>query len=477
MSLPTTVLGTILRKRCPRLLSTGVGGTSHYLRSTDSGQYRRPIRSFSKTSDSKKSSASLSKQVELPKTEIFGDFKGLVTDFPCMLNNPSTGPEPVYDEIVSGYQVYRNSEPFHMHFSNGLLPATKIAYETWGELNAAKDNAVLIFTGLSGSSHARSHEGSPAPGWWEKFIGPGCAVDTNKFFVICANHLGGCYGSSGPSSRNPVTGKPYATSFPVTSVIDMVKFQFQLLDHLGIDKLYAAVGSSLGGMCSLAAGCLYPERVNCIVSISGAARSHPTSIALRYLQRRTIMSDPNWKKGYYYGDKYPRMGMKIAREIATISYRSGPEWNQRFARKKINPDTDPSLCPTFLIESYIDYQGESFCMKYDPNSLLYISKAMDLFDLSDGYSSLAEGMSVIRCPVLVIGVQSDILFPIHQQREIASTLKNAGNKSVTYFELDSIYGHDTFLLDLNGVGAGVKGFLETDLSEVHKPVKPRNQSS
>ncbi|VDI73353.1 homoserine O-acetyltransferase [Mytilus galloprovincialis] len=186
---------------------------------------------------------------------------------------------------------------------------------------------------------------------------------------------------------------------------------------------------------------------------------------MRYLQRKAIMSDPNWNKGHYYGAKYPKMGMKLAREIATITYRSGPEWDRRFNRDRIDTTCPPTLCPTFSIESYLEHQGESFSTKYDPNSLLYISKAMDLFDIAESYESLHAGLSRVNCPVMVIGVQTDILFPIRQQRKLATALQESGNPAVTFYELNSLYGHDTFLLDLNGVGAAVKGFLETDLRE------------
>lgn len=399
----------------------------------------------------------------IPKHELL-TFKGLETDFPCLTRNKNTGPEPQYDKIMSGYKTYTTDSPFKLRYNNAILPELTIAYETWGKLNEDRTNAVIVHAGLSASSHAKSHEDNPNPGWWEKFVGPGRAVDTDRFFVICTNTLGGCYGSSGPSLINPLTGKRYATTFPVVSVYDMVNAQFALLDHLGIEHLHASVGSSLGGMCSLAAAALYPERVGRMVSISSCAASHPSSIAMRYLQRKCIMSDPNWNKGHYYDNKYPKMGMKLAREIATMTYRSGPEWDKRFARNRIDEEAAVTLCPTFIIESYIEYQGEIFSTKFDPNSLLYISKAMDIFDMTEGYNSLEEGLARVKCPVMVIGVKTDILFPISQQRELASVLQSSGNENVTFYELDSIYGHDTFLLDLNGVGAGVKGFLETRLS-------------
>ncbi|XP_002736918.1 uncharacterized protein LOC100374280 [Saccoglossus kowalevskii] len=434
---------------------------------------------YNNSSDGRSGGSVHMPQIQLP--DYLGEeektFRGLDVAFPCELRRDSTGPEPEYQKTESGFNNFHSTRPFYLKHNEGVLPELNIAYETWGELNKNKDNAIIINAGLSASSHAKSHENNTAPGWWEKFVGPGCAVDTDKFFVICANNLGGCYGTTGPSSINPLTDKEYGTTFPIISVEDMVKAQFLLLDNLGITKLYAAVGSSLGGMSTLMAAALNPDRVGRVISISACVHSHPSSIAMRYLQRRCIMSDPNWNKGHYYGKAYPKMGMKLAREIATISYRSGPEWEHRFGRKKLNGGESPSLCPHFLIESYLDYQGESFAVKYDPNSLLYISKAMDMFDMGDGFPSLLDGVSRIKCPVMVLGVQTDILFPVWQQREIGDLLRQSGNEAVTYYEINSIYGHDTFLLDLSNVGAAVKGHLETDLKEKGLVRKKRKQES
>ncbi|BGP22700.1 Serine O-succinyltransferase [Rhodotorula toruloides] len=439
------------------------------------------------------------------------------------------GPEPAYANVVTGYQVYHHQRPFALDYG-GHLPSFTLAYETWGTLNADKSNAVLLHTGLSASSHAHSTPANPAEGWWEKFIGPGKALDTDKYFVICTNVLGGCYGSTGPSSIDPSDGKPYATRFPIVSIFDMVRAQFELLTSLGVDKLAASVGSSMGGMQSIAAAYLEPERVGKVVSISGTARSSPASMAMRFAQRSVLMADPNWKRGFYYDDLPPHTGMKLARQIATITYRSGPEWEQRFGRRRrdlsphsASPDpshiaSPPVLCPDFLIETYLDHQGEQFCLKYDANSLIYISKAMDLFDMSQEalddlearrrarntgaprsaalcavhppYSyhhppakrqkdpkpfisslpsshaylpSLTRGLARLKAhPTLVMGVQSDTLFPIEQQRELAECLKANGNPHVVYYELNQPFGHDTFLLDVTSVGGAVKAFLEGD---------------
>lgn len=436
-----------------------------------------------------------------------------------------SGPEPSY--TVGATLNYHCNDPLLLDWG-GILPEFNIAYETWGTLNADRSNAILLHTGLSASSHAHSTETNPNPGWWEKFIGPGKPIDTDRFFVVCTNVIGGCYGSTGPGSVDPANGEQYATRFPILTMDDMVRAQFRLLDHLKVDRLYASVGSSMGGMLSLAAGVLFPERVGRIASISGCARSHPYSIAMRHTQRQVLMMDPNWNRGFYYGRVPPHAGMKLAREIATVTYRSGPEWEQRFGRRRADPSRPPALCPDFLIETYLDHAGEKWCLTYDPNSLLYVSKAMDLFDLgaenqrataarrasreaqlqqADAASAsgaegsvdascsltlpsqpyqeqpesqvdtsepklpgssrppedLIQGLQPLReIPTLVMGVASDILFPAWQQREVAEALRLAGNRNVTHMELSeemSLFGHDTFLLDLKHVGGNLGTFL------------------
>ena len=429
-----------------------------------------------------------------------------------------SGPEPSY--TTGAALNFHCDEPLLLDWG-GTLPEFNIAYETWGQLDAAKSNAILLFTGLSASSHAHSTEANPQPGWWEKFIGPGKPLDTDKYFVICTNVVGGCYGSTGPGSVDPADGQRYATRFPILTMEDMVRAQFRLLDGLGVSKLYASVGSSMGGMQSLAAAVLFPERVGKVVSVSGCARSHPYSVAMRHTQRQVLMMDPNWNRGFYYGKVPPHAGMKLAREIATVTYRSGPEWELRFGRRRADPSKPPALCPDFLIETYLDHAGEKFCLTYDANSLLYVSKAMDLFDLGqksqraaaarraerekllaagshpeageaacsltlpdspyeeqpDAAERVDSPVSVGSLPpedlilglsplkdhqVLVMGVASDILFPAWQQREVADALKLAGNRNVFHVELNeqqSMFGHDTFLLDLEIIGGNLKRFL------------------
>lgn len=367
------------------------------------------------------------------------------------------GPEPEYERISFGYRTFHHPHGLELEWGN-TLPELTIAYETWGELSPAKDNAVLVHTGLSASSHAHGQEENPHPGWWEDFIGPGRPLDTDRFHVVCSNVLGGCYGSTGPASTDPRTGEPYAIDFPIITVADMVRAQLLLLDHLGIERLRAAVGASLGGMQSLMLAALAPERVDRLVSISAAGRSHPQSIAMRFVQRQAVMADPNWRRGRYHGRSFPHRGLKVAREMGTITYRSGPEWEERFGRERAH-DGPPRLSADFQVESYLSHQGEKFCRQFDPNSFLFISKAMDLFDLGEGQESYQAGVARVRCPSLVIGVTSDVLFPSWQQRELAEMLAEGGAE-VRHVELDAPYGHDTFLIDLEGVGGAMKRHLE-----------------
>ena len=370
------------------------------------------------------------------------------------------GPEPQYEKVVSGYETFHSPEPFACDHG-GVLPELTLAYESWGEQNAARDNTILLHTGLSASSHALSHPRNPHPGWWEEFIGPGRPIDTDRFHVVCTNLLGGCYGSTGPSSADPRTGTPYATDFPLITVFDMLRAQLLLLDHLGVARLHASIGGSLGGMQSVALAAMAPERVDRVVSVSAAARSHPQSIAMRYVQRRAIMSDPDWNEGRYYGSSFPHRGQGVARAIGTITYRSGPEWQERFGRTRSTEGT-PTLGEDFEVEGYLAHQAEKFCLQYDANSYLYISKAMDLFDLTEPVED--EGQPLIgriACPVLVVGVTTDVLFPVWQQRELRDLIqKKAADATVTYEELDAPYGHDTFLIEHRRLGAMMKRHLE-----------------
>mmetsp|Transcript_67152 Transcript_67152/g.176071 ORF Transcript_67152/g.176071 Transcript_67152/m.176071 type:complete len:536 (-) Transcript_67152:92-1699(-) len=378
--------------------------------------------------------------------------------------------EPEYASgDLSGYNTFHYSKPLEL-MNGGALPEMQIAWESWGTLNDQKNNAILLQTGMSASSHAASHRNNTSPGWWEDFIGPGKTLDTNLFYVICTNNLGGCYGSTGPSSKDP-SGKRYGSRFPRFQVADQVAAQMLLLDSLGIQKLHAAVGSSLGGMQSVCTAGLYPERVGKFVSISACAKSFPGSMAFRHAQRKAIMADPNWKNGDYYDGPLPEAGLMLARQLGTITYRSGSEWQQRFGQnRKTDCGTgefkETGLDHEWEIEHYLAHQGKKWVNNYDPNSMLWISKAMDGFSMeapdADGRPSLIEGLKKAMMPALVIGVQHDVLFPVWQQKQIADSLRAAGNKSVVYYELDTIFGHDSFLLDAVSIGPAVKGHLEQE---------------
>jgi len=305
----------------------------------------------------------------------------------------------------------------------GQLESPTVAYEQWGTLNADASNAVLIFTGLSPSAHAASSPEDPSTGWWEDMLGPDKPIDTNRYFVVCINSLGSCFGSTGPASKNPETGKAYRLTFPMLSVEDIARAGAKLLDHLGIKD----------------------------VSISSAARSLPFSIALRSLQRELIRKDSAWKKGQYAQGKGPDSGMQLARKLGMITYRSSAEWTERFGRERATSEIDPGhpFGIDFEVESYLAAQAEKFTGAFDANCYLYLSRAMDLFDAADHGGSVAKGLSMVKAKrALVIGVVSDFLFPVQQQQELAQGLK-ASVADVTYAELESIQGHDSFLVDMD----------------------------
>lgn len=344
---------------------------------------------------------------------------------------------------------------FRLHHG-GVLPRYDLAYETWGELSAARDNALLLCTGLSASSHACSHEQDLTEGWWEQMIGPGAPIDTDRWFVICSNVLGGCFGSTGPASRNPETNEPYAVDFPVVSIWDFARSQAALLDSLGVDVLDTALGASMGGMQAMAFAALFPQRARRMIAISAPGRAYPLSISLRFVQRQALMRDPEWHGGYYAPRAGPRSGFQLARQIGTISYRSGPEWDRRFARERVRKEI--VFDANFEVESYLVHQGERFVDRFDANSYLYLSKAMDLFDLGEGCSSYDEGVSRIRARSMLMGVTTDLLFPIHQQEEVARVLRDWG-RECRFVRFDSVYGHDAFLIEIERFGGILSSFL------------------
>ena len=348
----------------------------------------------------------------------------------------------------------------------GNLPEVTLAYESWGTLSEAADNAILIFTGLSPSAHAASSDEDSSPGWWEYMIGPGKAIDTNRFYVVCANTLGGCYGSTGPGSVNPETGENYGADFPDVTVEDIASSGYYLMRDLGVEKLHAAVGSSMGGMSSIAYAMQFPDDIRYLVSISAATQALPLTIALRSLQREIIRSDPDWNGGRYTQNSKPLVGMSLARKLGLVSYRAADEWNSKFDRSRLPAEklTGKRFEREFEIENYLEYNAQKFINSFDPNSYLYLSRAMDWFDIAEHGDSISDGMSKLNVnKALVVGVTTDILFPARQQKEIADIMRETGTE-VDYVEIDSANGHDAFLIDDEQFSPVVKKFLDESVA-------------
>jgi homoserine O-acetyltransferase len=376
-----------------------------------------------------------------------------------------TAPEP------SAVRLAPLPDPFRL-WKGGELRQAQVAYECWGTLNAQRSNAILLFTGLSPSAHARSSEENPEPGWWEKMIGPGCALDTNRWFILCVNSLGSCFGSTGPSSVNPATGRPYRLSFPEISVEDIARAGHQAARSLGIEKLDTVMGPSLGGMVVVAFAAVVPGGARRLISISGSPGALPFAISLRSLQREAIVSDPAWQGGNYANPAQgPQSGMRIARKLGTITYRSAEEWRLRFGRNGLTPTgrkavqqamrrAPEGFGPRFDVESYLEAQAERFVRIFDPNSYLYLSRALDCFDLNDHGTPIEVMKRAGLNAALVIGVESDLLFTIREQAEIAAMLEGAGVPT-RFARLPSIEGHDAFLVDLRRFDAAIRSFLNS----------------
>jgi homoserine O-acetyltransferase/O-succinyltransferase len=341
---------------------------------------------------------------------------------------------------------YFSFETLRLENGEEFGPLT-LAYETYGALNEKKDNAILILHALSGDAHAAGvHEGQDILGWWDAMIGPGKAFDTDRYFVICSNVLSGCRGSSGPSSVNPKTGKPYALDFPLVSIGDMVNAQRHLIDHLGIERLLSVVGGSMGGMQVLSWLAKYPDRVNCAIPIAAAARHSPQQIAFNEVGRQAIMADPHWRSGNYYDGPLPAKGLAVARMVGHITYMSDASMAEKFGRQKNNGAPSSKFTSDFEVEEYLRYRGDNFVKRFDANSYLYITKAMDNFDVSKG-RPLQEAFLGAKTKTLVIAFKSDWLYPAYQSKEIAKAFKLSGIET-TYCEIDSTYGHDAFLLEI-----------------------------
>src|SRR6266550_4330693 len=334
--------------------------------------------------------------------------------------------------------------------NGATLAPVDVAYETYGELNEAKSNAILVLHAFSGDAHAAgiSHEGKP--GWWDNMIGPGKAFDTDKYFVFCANVLGGCRGTTGPSSIDPATGCPYAMKFPVITIRDMVRLQKMLIDHLGISRLLAVTGGSMGGMQALEWAVSYPERVAPAIPIATTARHSAQQIAFNEVGRQAIMADPDWNNGNYYGGRLPGRGLAVARMVGHITYMSDESMREKFGRKLRTPDQ-------FEVESYLKYRGYKFVDRFDANSYIYITRAMDTFDLTQR-GTLASLFERGHARFLVISFSSDWLYPAYQSQEIVSALRSL-NCDVAYCNLESRYGHDAFLVEVAEQTDLVRGFL------------------
>ena len=359
--------------------------------------------------------------------------------------------------------------PFHTR-RDGALHGARMAYETWGRLDADASNAVLILTGLSPDAHAAASADDPSPGWWEAMLGPGKPIDTDRWFVVCVNTLGSCKGSTGPASINPDTGEMYRLEFPPLSVEDCADAAAHVVRALGIDRLACVIGNSMGGMVSLAFLLRHPGLARNHINISGAARALPFSIAIRSLQREAIRLDPNWNGGHYDDATYPESGMRMARKLGVITYRSALEWDGRFGRVRLDSDRqdeDP-FGLEFEVESYLEAHARRFVRRFDPNCYLYLSRAMDWFDIGDclgerggqNRDGTLDALASIRIEkALVIGVQTDILFPLQQQEEIATGLAQGG-VDARFLPLESPQGHDAFLVDIARFGPAIRGFLD-----------------
>ena len=340
-----------------------------------------------------------------------------------------------------------------------LEPIT-IAYETYGRLNQQKSNAILVVHALSGEAHAAGfHKGDKHLGWWDAMIGPGKALDTEKYFIVCSNVIGGCNGSTGPSSINPETGKPYGAVFPIITIKDMVNVQWRLLSHLGIEKLLTVIGGSMGGMQVLQWMVTYPEKIRSAIPIATTMKHSPQQIAFNEVGRQAVMADYKWNGGDYYGASSPDKGLAVARMVGHITYMSDVSMAEKFGRRLKNHGKPFKFGTDFEVEGYLHYRGDNFVKRFDANSYLYITKAMDYFNILNG-KKLSEIFIGLKAKVLVLAFKSDWLYPAYQSQEIMKACKLAG-VNTTYCEINSTYGHDAFLLEIEEETHLIKHFLRT----------------
>jgi len=361
--------------------------------------------------------------------------------------------------VETKYFTFANSPNELILESGEKLGPITLAYETYGKLNDQKSNAVLILHALSGDAHAAGfHKGDKNPGWWDAMIGPGKGFDTDKYFIICSNVLGGCKGSTGPSSQNPRTGKPYGLDFPIITVKDMVNAQRHLIDHLAIEQLLAVAGGSMGGMQVLQWMFSYPDKILSAIPIATALKHSPQQIAFNEVGRQAIMADNNWKNGNYYGDTPPDKGLAVARMIGHITFMSDVSMTEKFGRRFTVNKQPFKFGTDFEVEGYLRYRGNNFVKRFDANSYLYITKAIDYFDLLKE-KTIHEVFGGLTAKVLVIAFKSDWLYPAYQSQEIVRACKSAG-VDATYCEINSTYGHDAFLLEVEEETYLIKHFLK-----------------
>ena len=379
-------------------------------------------------------------------------------------------PHPVTGAWMPGHpagsrRFFTFDRPFALEGGATLRDLT-LAYETWGTLAPDGSNAVLLCHAWTGDSHAAAapDDGDTQPGWWEGGVGPGMSIDTDRWFVVCVNVLGGCQGSTGPASPHPDDGRPYGSRFPVITIRDMVRAQSRLADHLGVRRWHAVIGGSMGGMQVLEWAITFPDRVGGIAPIATCTQASAQQIAWGAIGRRAIRMDPKWRGGDYYdapeGDG-PWEGLATARMVAQVTFRSDNVFTDRFGRELADGATlhdSLDLWQRFEVERYLDYHGDKLVRRFDTNSYLIIGKAMDLHDVGRGRNGLVPAMARVAAPALVMGINSDILYPTYQQRQIHDLLLAGGTKS-DYVEIDSPHGHDAFLINLEQVGPPLKAFL------------------
>lgn len=363
--------------------------------------------------------------------------------------------------------------PFHLE-SGGKLDAVTIAYETWGELNQTRSNAVLVCHALTGDSHAATTPNRPSDGvgWWANVIGPGKAIDTDRYFVIASNVLGGCRGTTGPASINPATSTPYGSLFPTVTIRDMVRAQSLLADQLGIEKLAAVVGGSMGGMQALEWAVMFPHRISSMVALATSAKASAQQIAWSMVGRRAIEMDPGFNGGEYYDlepKDGPYRGLRLARQIAHIHYRSDEVFESKFGRQTIGPSDTSAFGANelFDVEGYLRYQGDKLVARFDANSYLRLNRAMDLHDLGRGRGGIEAALSRVRVPSMVMSISSDILYPPHQQYELRDLLSR--QTRCGFYEIDSPHGHDAFLLEGKQIAALLEGFVDAGLDPINIP--------